>query len=159
MKMIHPTRYDMQMIKKVLPHRAPFLFVDRVVAYRTGDQIIAEKDLLPNEWYFSGHFPGSPIMPGVLVSEAMAQTCGLILGLARSENHGSDDPETQRFFLANLNVKFSSPAKPGETLRLEAGLKKRFGGVFLFNVSAFVENRRIASGTLALGEDRSAIRK
>ncbi len=142
------------MIKKILPHRAPFLFVDRIVKWVAGEKIIAEKDLLPDEWYFQGHFPGNPIMPGVLVSEALAQSCGLLLGLTGEEGDQSEVLERPFFFLASINIKFHAPAKPGETLRLEAGLKKRFGGMFLFDVSAFVESRRIAAGTLALAEEK-----
>ncbi len=143
------------MIKKILPHRAPFLFVDRIVKWIAGEKIIAEKDLLPDEWYFPGHFPGKPIMPGVLVSEALAQSCGLLLGLTGEEGDQSEVLERPFFSLASINIKFHAPAKPGETLRLEAGLKKQFGGMFLFDVSAFVESRRIAAGTLALAEEKS----
>jgi 3-hydroxymyristoyl/3-hydroxydecanoyl-(acyl carrier protein) dehydratase len=146
-KMSNPTSYDVQMIKKILPHRTPFLFVDRVVECIGSDKIIAEKVLLPDEWYFSGHFPGRPIMPGVLVSEALAQTCGLLLGLKGGGRN-------QLFFLASLNIKFSSPARPGETLHLEADLKKKFGGLFLFDVSAYADRRRIAFGTLSLAEEK-----
>ena len=142
------------MIKKTLPHRAPFLFVDRIVKWAVGEKIIAEKDLLPDEWYFTGHFPGKPIMPGVLVSEALAQSCGVLLGLTEEVGDQSKVLERPFFFLASINIKFHAPAKPGETLRMEAGLKKRFGGMFLFDVSAFVGSRRIAAGTLALAKEK-----
>ena len=147
--------YDLAAIKKILPHRSPFLFVDKVLKIESGDQITAEKELLPDEWFFPGHFPGRPIMPGVLVTEALAQTCGVLLGLIRDESKPGEDQKKPVFFLASANVKFSSPAKPGEILRLTANLKKKYGGLFLFDVAADVERRRIASGTLALGEEKN----
>ena len=143
--------YDVSVIKEILPHRDPFLFVDRIVNISSGNNIVAEKDLLSDEWYFRGHFPGEPIVPGVVVSEALAQTSGLILGLTKRAR----DQEKSKLFLANLSIKFSSPAKPGETLRLTAKLKKEYGKMFLFEVTAQVSNRRIAGGTLALAENQN----
>ncbi len=107
------------------------------------------KDLSPDEWFFSGHFPGKPIVPGVIVSEALAQTSGLLLGLTlRAKGREQAD-----LFLANLTIKFVTPAKPGETIRLAATLKKTYGKMFLFEVAANVLNRRIAKGTLILVSD------
>ncbi|TET85952.1 MAG: UDP-3-O-[3-hydroxymyristoyl] N-acetylglucosamine deacetylase, partial [Desulfobacteraceae bacterium] len=76
----HPL-YDISVIEEILPHRSPFLFVDRVIKLEVGKKIITKKDLSPDNSFFAGHFPGRPIMPGVLVSEALAQTSGLLLGL------------------------------------------------------------------------------
>ncbi|MEE8432197.1 MAG: 3-hydroxyacyl-ACP dehydratase FabZ [Candidatus Desulfatibia sp.] len=141
--------YDVAVIKEILPHRSPFLFVDRVVKINYGENIAAEKDLSPDEWFFSGHFPGKPIVPGVIVSEALAQTSGLLLGLTlRTKGREQAD-----LFLANLTIKFVTPAKPGETIRLAAALKKTYGKMFLFEVAANVLNRRIAKGTLILAVD------
>jgi 3-hydroxyacyl-[acyl-carrier-protein] dehydratase len=139
-------------IEDILPHRSPFLFVDRVTAVELGKRIVAEKDLCAEACFFAGHFPGRPIMPGVLVSEALAQTSGLLLGLTQKEksvSHGQIP-----YFLANVNMKFFSPAKPGETLRLESVLKKAYGHLFLFDVSAYVMTTPIAKGTLALARQR-----
>ena len=74
-----------QPIKEILPHRSPFLFVDRVIKLKVPEEIVAEKDLSPDDHFFAGHFPGRAIMPGVLVSEALAQTSGLLLGLTLKE--------------------------------------------------------------------------
>ena len=74
--------YDISLIKEILPHRSPFLFVDRIMELKAGERIVAEKDLSPDESFFKGHFPGNPIMPGVLVTEALAQTSGLLIGLS-----------------------------------------------------------------------------
>ena len=140
--------HDVTAIKKILPHRSPFLFVDRVVKLGDGDVIVAEKDLSLDEWFFSGHFPGKPIVPGVIVAEALAQTSGLLLGLTKR----AGDQETSNLFLADLKIKFSTPAKPGETLRLTANLKKEYGRMFFFEVAAHVADRRIAGGTLVLAQ-------
>ena len=148
--------YDMSVIKEILPHRSPFLFVDRIMELKAGEKIIAEKDILGDEFFFAGHFPGNPIMPGLLVSEALAQTSGLLLGLTWNEK-GESGVQKRRglLYLANINMKFSSPAGPEETLRLEAILKKEYGRLFLFDVAANVEDRPIAAGTLALaGEEQ-----
>ena len=147
--------YDISVIEEILPHRSPFLFVDRVIKLEVGKKIITEKDLSPDNSFFAGHFPGRPIMPGVLVSEALAQTSGLLLGLTWKETEQSVNQERPIiFFLANVNIKFSTPAKPGETLRLEACLRKKYGRLFFFEVAAYVLNRRIAKGTLALAEEK-----
>ncbi len=92
-------------------------------------------------------------MPGVLVSEALAQTSGLMLGLRWKERCQSMNQERPNFFfLANVDMKFFAPAKPGDTLRLEANLKKKFGRLFLFRVAAYIVNNQIAKGTLTLAE-------
>jgi len=137
-------------IERILPHRSPFLFVDRVVEVATGKRIKAEKDIEKDACFFSGHFPGRPIMPGVLISEALAQTSGLLLGLTWKEESLFEDKNPPALFLANVNIKFLSPAKPDDTLLLEASLKKEFGGLYLFDVVADVSERKIAEGTLTL---------
>lgn len=142
--------YDISVIKEILPHRSPFLFVERVMNLEVGDKIIAEKDLSLDESFFAGHFPEKPIMPGVLVSEALAQTSGLLLGLTWKERGQSLDRGKANLFLATVNIKFSAPAKPGETLRLEASVKKEYGKLFFFEVAAYVESNQIAKGTLTL---------
>ena len=144
--------YDISVIEEVLPHRSPFLFVDRVIDLDVGRNIITEKDLFSDDCYFAGHFPGNPVMPGIIVSEALAQTCGLLLGLTWREKDLPADRDKIDLFLANVNMKFTSPAKPGDTLSLQASLKKEYGRLFLFDVAAYVLSGLIAKGTLALAE-------
>jgi beta-hydroxyacyl-ACP dehydratase FabZ len=147
--------YDISMIKDILPHRSPFLFVDRVIEFKAGERIVAEKDVSGGEPFFSGHFPGNPIMPGVLVSEALAQTSGLLLGLTFKHRHEFVHPEGPGFFsLASFSLRFTSPARPGERLRLESALKKEFGKLFSFQVVARVGGRQVAKGTLALAKTK-----
>ena len=142
--------FDIEKITAILPHRHPFLFVDRIIEVIEDHRVIAEKDLSYDDYFFAGHFPGNPIMPGVLVSEALAQTSGLLLGLSLEKDGQTVDHKKRFFFLANVNIKFFNPAKPEETLRLEATLKKKYGKFFLFEVVAGVVSRRIAKGSLTL---------
>ena len=138
------------MILSILPHRAPFLFVDRVTRLVPSQSIVAERDLRENEPHFAGHFPGRPIMPGVLIAEALAQTSGLLLGLSRHSECGTKPVDNPMFFLAANSIKFVSPAVPGETLTLRAQTDKSFGTLFKFNVEAAVGRRLVASGSLTL---------
>lgn len=142
----HPYR-----IQDIIPHRPPFLFVDRVCAFQAGKEIVAEKVLTGDEDFFKGHFPGRPIMPGVLVTEALAQASGLLLGLTRPPDPGVGHRLPGNLFLAAADMKFLSPAVPGETLRLTAVLKKRFGSLALFRVTAEAGDRLIAKGSISLG--------
>ena len=144
--------YDISIIKEILPHRSPFLFVDRVTKLKIGEKIIAEKSFSQDDWFFAGHFPGRPILPGVIVSEALAQTSGLLLGLTWKDEGQSANYKKRNLFLANVSMKFTTVAKPGEVLRLESILKKKYGRLFFFNVAAYVENNQIAKGTLTLAE-------
>ena len=101
-------------IMKVLPHRYPFLLVDRILEIERGKRIVGIKNVTINEPFFQGHFPGHPIMPGVLIIEAMAQVGGMLLMGA------VDDPETKVVYFMSLdNVKWRRPVKPGDQLRFE----------------------------------------
>jgi len=111
---IDSSEISAQEILKILPHRYPFLLVDRVREC-TDDKIVAIKNVSWNEPFFNGHFPGMPIMPGVLQVEAMAQAGGIL-----AVRSGDFDPETQVvFFMAINNVKFRKPVTPGDQLVLE----------------------------------------
>ena len=113
-----------EQIKEIIPHRDPFLLVDRVLEMEIGRTAIAEKDVDPNEYYFKGHFPGEPIMPGVLIIEAIAQT-GAITLLAIPENKGKSV-----YFGGLKKAKFKRKVVPGDTLRFEIELhkiKEKFG--------------------------------
>jgi 3-hydroxyacyl-[acyl-carrier-protein] dehydratase len=146
------TYCDQSLIKKIIPHRDPFLFVDSVLSFQSGKAVVAERFLSPHEYFFQGHFPAKPIMPGVLVTEALAQASGLLLGLTLQEMKAPVVPLHQNLYLATVDMKFLSPAEPGETLCLKATLKKKFGNLTLFSVAAEVKDRPIAKGTLALGQ-------
>jgi len=145
--------YTRDVIQKILPHRHPFLFVDRVLAFEAGVSISAARDLKDDDVFFAGHFPDRPIMPGVLVSEALAQTSGLLIGLTRKAECPTA-PEDLNLYLASVNIKFLTPAGPGESLRLVSRLSKEYGGLYLFNVAAFTGDAAIARGTLTLAEEK-----
>ena len=139
-------------IKKIIPHRDPFLFVDHVIDFQRWQAIVAERFLSSKEYFFQGHFPDTPIMPGVLVTEALAQTSGLMLGLSAQAQQVPEKFRPQNLYLASVDMKFLSPARPGETLILKSTLKKKFGSLVLFNVAAEAGDRLVAKGSLALGE-------
>ena len=108
---------DINVIQKILPHRYPFLLVDRILEI-SGNKIIGIKNVTINEPFFQGHFPGHPIMPGVLILEAMAQVGG-VGGLNHKDNIGK-----LAYFLSINNAKFRKPVFPGDTLRIEVDLLK-----------------------------------
>lgn len=146
--------YDTSVILEILPQRTPFLFVDRVMVLKAGEKIIAEKDLLPDDSFFIGHFPGRPLLPGVLVSEALAQTSGLLLGLSAMEKNQATNNERPGFVLASVNMKYLTPAKPGDTLKLESNLVKGFAGLYMFDVAANAQKVQVAKGKLTLAEEQ-----
>jgi len=157
--MNHHVLCDLEGIKKILPHRSPFLFVDRVIGFTSGQEITAEKDLSADEPYFAGHFPQKPIMPGVLIGEALAQASGLLLGLTygdKGDDHSSR--EAYPFVLASLDIKFVATVRPGVVLGLGSRLLKSFGNLSLFKVTASIDNRQVAGGTLKLAKVSGAER-
>jgi UDP-3-O-[3-hydroxymyristoyl] N-acetylglucosamine deacetylase/3-hydroxyacyl-[acyl-carrier-protein] dehydratase len=118
------TTYAIEDIMKVLPHRYPFLLVDRIIEIEEKKRIVGIKNVTINEPFFQGHFPGHPIMPGVLIIEAMAQVGGmLLLGSVA-------DPDTKVVYFMSLdNVKFRRPVKPGDQLRFELDVVQLRGTV------------------------------
>ena len=106
---------DIVEIMAILPHRYPFLLVDKVLEVEQGKRIVAIKNVTMNEPFFQGHFPGHPVMPGVLIIEAMAQVAAIMAYLAS----GSDASDKVSYFMAIDNARFRKPVKPGDTLRIE----------------------------------------
>jgi 3-hydroxyacyl-[acyl-carrier-protein] dehydratase len=133
---------DRTQIEAILPHRDPFLFLDRVIELVPGEYAIAEKDLLPSEDVFRGHFPGHPVFPGVLQLEALAQT-GAVAVLSQPESQG----KIILFGRAD-EVKFRRAVYPGETLRLEMRLTRSRGAVGRGEGKAFVGSELACSGIL-----------
>ncbi len=132
-------------IRKYLPHRYPFLLVDRVVEVTAGETIVAYKNLSINEPFFDGHFPGNPIFPGVLLVEAMAQAAG-ILGFY-SQGKTTEDGSTYYFAGAD-NLRFRRPCVPGDRVMLRATVVSQRRGIWKFDVSSDVEGELAATATI-----------
>jgi 3-hydroxymyristoyl/3-hydroxydecanoyl-(acyl carrier protein) dehydratase len=145
-----PPPYELEDLLAILPHRPPFLFVDRVTELEPGKRIVAERRLRPEEPQFAGHFPGRAIMPGVLITEALAQTSGLLLGLSEKAAGAAPPQGPRMFVLAANNMKYKHPAMPGDTLELRAQADGNFAGLFRFNVEASAGRNLIACGSLTL---------
>lgn len=140
---------ELDRILQLLPHRPPFLFVDTVTRIVVGERIATTRLIRADEPWFVGHFPGNPVMPGVLVTDALAQTAGLLWGL--SEHHAyPDQSHAGRFYLAAANMKFVSAAGPSDTLCMEASADSTFGALHCYQVEALVGRRTVARGSVTL---------
>jgi 3-hydroxyacyl-[acyl-carrier-protein] dehydratase len=126
---------DIKEIQKFLPHRYPFLLVDRIIEIEPGTKAIGIKNVTFNEGFFQGHFPGQPIMPGVLIIEAMAQVAGL-LAFCSGTNVGKTV-----YFMSIEKAKFRKPVVPGDQLRLEINVLHQRGNVWKFSGNAIVEEK------------------
>jgi len=143
---------DVARIRELLPHRYPFLLVDRVVELVPGESIVAFKNLSINEGYFQGHFPDHPIFPGVLLVEAMAQAAG-ILGFATQDKTPADG--SIYMFVGADKLRFKRPCLPGDRVYLYARILGERRGIWKFEVHAEVDEKRCASATI-LCADRPA---
>ena len=136
---------DVNEIRKYLPHRYPFLLVDRVVELTPGESIFAYKNVTVNEPFFNGHFPDHPVMPGVLIVEAMAQAAG-ILGFKTMDKTPQDG--SIYYFVGADNLRFKRPVVPGDRLQLEASVLSEKRGIWKFEVKASVDGALAGSATI-----------
>lgn len=136
---------DITEIKSILPHRYPFLLVDRVTEMKTGESIVAYKNVTANEEFFQGHFPLKPVMPGVLIVEAMAQACGVLaFKSGDAELNGN-----QIVLLAGVDkVRFKRPVEPGDKLVLEGKVDKVRRGMWIFSATASVDGDKAAQAEI-----------
>jgi len=132
-------------IREYLPHRYPFLLVDRVVDIVKGESIVAYKNTTVNEEFFNGHFPDTPVMPGVLIIEAMAQAAG-ILGFKTMDKKPSDG--SIYYFVGSEKIRFKRPVVPGDQLRLEASILAEKRGIWKFDCKATVDGELVSSGVI-----------
>ncbi len=132
-------------IRKYLPHRYPFLLVDRVVELNLGESIVAYKNLTINEPFFDGHFPDKPVFPGVLLVEAMAQAAG-ILGFKTMDKTPADG--SIYYFVGADNLRFKRPCVPGDRVMLRAAIVSDRRGIWKFDVSSDVDGELAASATI-----------
>jgi 3-hydroxyacyl-[acyl-carrier-protein] dehydratase len=135
---------DINEIMKILPHRFPFLMVDRIVEMDPGKKIVGIKNVTINEPFFPGHFPGQPVMPGVLIIEAMAQVAGILGILTYDEN----DRDKITFFTGIDNAKFRRPVVPGDQLRLELEAITCKRGIWFFKGKAYVDGKLVTEADL-----------
>ena len=136
---------DIQEIKEFLPHRYPFLLVDRVLECEPGKRLLAIKNVTFNEPFFQGHFPDLPIMPGVLIIEAMAQATGLLAGNSAPDVLGKG----KTYYLVGVDkVRFKRPVVPGDQLSLEAVYKTHKKNIWKFECRAEVEGDLVASAEI-----------
>ncbi len=138
---------DIIQIKEIIPHRYPFLFVERIVEC-TADTIVGIKNVSGNEPFFQGHFPNDPIMPGVLILEAMAQTGGILVFSVFPEY------KDKRFYFAGVDkVRFRKPVRPGDRLVMKVKLQKQRGGFFKMLAEAFVDDELVAEAEMMANVD------
>jgi len=133
-------------LQAILPQRFPFLMIDRVEELEPGKKVVAVKNVSINEQFFSGHFPGRPIMPGVLIIEAMAQAA--IVLFSQSKEVIKD--KKMAYYLGNVKVRFLSPVFPGDQLKIKVEPLKMLSAAAIVSVEGMVGDRKIAEGELAL---------
>lgn len=135
---------DIQEIMRLLPHRYPFLLIDRIVSIKGDEQAIGIKNVTMNEPHFTGHFPAHPVMPGVLIVEAMAQTAGAICIRQRR-----DDKPALVYFMTIDNAKFRKPVVPGDRLELHVRKTKNRGNIWRFACHAQVDGVKVAEAEIS----------
>ncbi len=140
---------DIHEILKYLPHRYPFLLIDRVLHCEPGKSLIGLKNVSYNEPFFQGHFPHRPVMPGVLILEALAQATGI---LAFKTTQSKPTQRSLYYFVGVDNARFKQPVEPGDQLILEVEVLRTVRGVWKFNAQAKVEGKVVASGELMCAE-------
>jgi 3-hydroxyacyl-[acyl-carrier-protein] dehydratase len=134
-----------QQIMRMIPHRPPFLLIDRVVEVVTGESAVGIKNVSINEGFFQGHFPQHPVMPGVLMIEAMAQTAAVLV----VHTLGPESEGKLVYFMSVDNARFRQPVFPGDQLRVKVVRKQNRGHVWKFDGQAMVHDKVMAEATFA----------
>jgi len=146
------TVLDIQAIMQRLPHRYPFLLIDRIVRFVPGEEIVALKNVTMNEPFFQGHFPAKPVMPGVLIIEALAQAGGILA----AEIRGAEKQGEIIYFMGMDAVRFRKPVVPGDQLMLEARVLKMRSRVAKMAGRALVDGQLVAEAELMASFGNSA---
>lgn len=136
---------DIARIMRAIPHRYPFLLLDRMVEMKLGESAIGIKNVTINEPFFQGHFPSHPVMPGVLIIEAMAQTAAVLV----VETLGPSAHGKIVYFMSIENAKFRRPVVPGDQLRIHINKDRQRGNVWKFNAVARVDGAAVAEASYA----------
>ncbi|VAW98810.1 3-hydroxyacyl-[acyl-carrier-protein] dehydratase, FabZ form [hydrothermal vent metagenome] len=140
---------DIHEILKHLPHRYPFLLIDRVLEYEVDSYLIGIKNVTHNEPYFTGHFPQRPVMPGVLILEALAQATGI---LAFKSTGRIPDENSLYYFVGIDKARFKRPVEPGDQLKLKVNYLKRKRGIWKFKAAATVDDEVVCSADIMCAE-------
>ncbi|ATB68350.1 3-hydroxyacyl-ACP dehydratase FabZ [Sulfurospirillum diekertiae] len=139
---------DVVEIQKILPHRFPFLLVDRITALTPGESIEGFKNITIGEQIFQGHFPDHPIYPGVMIIEGMAQAGGVLAFKSMDEEKQEDTKEKVVYFMSIDNAKFRSPVKPGDQLVYKLNVLKHRGNIWVLDAKAYVDDKLVAEAEL-----------
>ncbi|MBK5927573.1 3-hydroxyacyl-ACP dehydratase FabZ [Rhodobaculum claviforme] len=145
-----PASADVALIQRIIPHRYPFLLIDRVRDIVAGTSAVGIKNVTVNEPHFPGHFPAAPIMPGVLIVEAMAQTSAVMVGLTLD----LVDKEPLVYFMSIEEAKFRRMVTPGDVLELHVAVTRRRGDIWKFDSRAMVEGKLVAQASYSAMIDR-----
>ncbi|MBV8742045.1 MAG: 3-hydroxyacyl-ACP dehydratase FabZ [Sinobacteraceae bacterium] len=148
--MTDPTQLDIHAVLKLLPHRYPFLLVDRVLEVKPGESIRALKNVTYNEPFFTGHFPGRPVMPGVMIIEALAQAAGILTFVS---SNIVPHEETRFYFVGIDKARFRKPVEPGDQLLLTAQLERSLRGIWKFSTAAFVGEVEVAHAEMMVAPE------
>ncbi|HEX4647276.1 MAG TPA: 3-hydroxyacyl-ACP dehydratase FabZ [Steroidobacteraceae bacterium] len=151
--MSEPLQLDIQAILERLPHRYPFLLVDRVLELRPGESIRALKNVTYNEPYFPGHFPARPVMPGVIIIEALAQAAGILCFVTEGV---IPDDDTRFYFVGIDKARFRRPVVPGDQLILTAQLERSLKGIWKFSTVGLVGDQEVAHAEMMVAPGASA---
>lgn len=139
---------DKEQIKRLLPHREPFLFVDSVLEIEKGKRLLADKLFGPEEFFFRGHFPGNPIVPGVIITEAMAQAGGVLFNYSFG-----DELEKEGYSNAYLigldRCRFRTPVVPGDRVIFNVELSKRRSRIIFFSAKATANGKKVAEAEIS----------
>ncbi len=141
---------DINAVMRLLPHRYPFLMVDRVIECRRGESIRAIKNVTVNEPFFPGHFPHRPVMPGVMIIEALAQAAGILAFVTADV---VPDDSTRFYFVGIDKARFRKPVEPGDQLVLTAKLERTMRGIWKFSAAAYVGEAEVASAELMVAPE------
>lgn len=143
---------DIHQIMQTLPHRYPFLLVDKVIDYQLGDYLTAVKNVTVNEPHFTGHFAHRPVMPGVLILEALAQATGILSYKTLNEVH---DENSLYYFVSVDKARFKKPVEPGDQLLLEVKLLKRKRNMWKYDAKASVDGKIVCSAEIMCSKQQN----
>jgi 3-hydroxyacyl-[acyl-carrier-protein] dehydratase len=148
--MTQPVSLDIMGVMRLLPHRFPFLLVDRVLEVVKGQSIRALKNVTVNEPFFPGHFPHRPVMPGVMILEALAQSAGILAFVTADV---VPDDSTRFFFVGIDEARFRKPVEPGDQLILTARLERQMRGIWKFSTVAYVGDDEVTSAAMMVAPE------